>query len=42
MIMDASGCENVKVVASYTLNQPNFVRIYQSCKLTCACPEIAI
>ena len=34
MIVDAPGCDNVKVVASYSSSQPHFVRIFQT---TCDC-----
>ena len=29
MIVDAHGCDSVKVVASYTSPQPHFVRLFQ-------------
>ena len=41
MIVDAPGCENVKVVASYTSAQPHFVRFFQNGKLTCDCQNNA-
>ena len=37
MIVDAPGCDNVKVVASYSSSQPHFVRIFQTGKITCDC-----
>lgn len=37
MIVNAPGCDNVKVVASYTSSQPHFVRLFQSGKVTCDC-----
>ncbi len=41
MIVDAPGCENVEVVASYTSSQPHFVRIFQNGKLTRDCQNNA-